>query len=1052
MGCVPIIDFRVFAINLITINMKERISNSFFISNFYPVASAILLAFVPFGATKASLAVSSVVNSKESVQQQVHGKVTTATGPLSGVTVTIKGSSSLVTSTDANGGFSIAASRGDILVFTAVGYSSQEKIVGESQIHVVLESKESQLEEVVVVGYGTQRRESLTGALQTVSGQKLRNVTTPAVENMLNGKAAGVSVSPGSGKPGARGAVVIRGQATLNGTTSPLWVIDGVIVGSTAGDLNPDDIESMSILKDAASTAIYGSQGANGVIVVSTKNPRAQKMSVTLTTKMGYNSLNNGNLNMMSGAELYDYYASLPNASEIKFPRWNADLKNSNFDWWDLATQRGFTQNHNISLQGGSEQVQSYLSVGFYDEVGAVKGYNYDRYNVRMKTNYKPFSWLTIKPAIAGARRGVQDRQYSTLAMYQNFPWDSPYGKDGELLPHRDNSWVNNSSTNYLYDLQWNKSGNINYEFTGNLDFDIKLTDWLTFSSINNYRYNNYSVSGYIDPRSNAGLNVLGRITEYRSEISRRYTNQIIRFNKRFDKHDINALLAYEYNDNRTKMLDVYGTGFIPGFEVLSVVATPERTKGSITEWAVQSMLFNANYAYDGRYMAQFSFRRDGASNFGDNAKYGNFFSISAGWNIHRENWFKADYVDALKVRASYGSVGNRPSELYPQYSLYSVSSSYNGIPGALISQVGNKNLTWERTYTSGFGVDGAMFNNRLRFAVDYYTKKTDNILYRVPITGTTGVTSVLQNIGEMKNDGLELAIGGDLIRNDKLSWSLDFNIGHNRNTLTKLYPIKDASGNFVVRPIIVSDGSNLAGSAERVLEPGSPIDTYYLKEWAGVNSENGAPMWYVVQRDEQGNELNRETTSDYSKATLEKTGRAAAKFVGGFATAVSYKQFDLSAVFGYSIGGNIYNFSRQVYDSDGTYTDRNQMRLMNGWSRWEKAGDEATHPIAKYNNTDKGNFASSRFLENGDFLRMRSLTLGYNINLERYHVKNLRLFLSGENLFTITKYSGVDPEVAIIDDDGSKFSEDGGKVLSTVTTDVYPAVRKIMFGLNVTF
>lgn len=977
---------------------------------------------------------------------EVKGTITEAgTGySAAGATIMEKGTSNGAAS-DFDGNFTITVNSNAVLVVSFMGFVTTEiPVNGQTQLNITLQEDVAKLDEIVVVGYGSQKRESLTGALNTVKGDDLRNVTTPSVENMLNGKAPGVYVASGSGQPGSRGAVVIRGQASINGTTQPLWVIDGVIVGSSAGELNPDDIETMTILKDAASTSIYGSQGANGVIVVTTKRAKLGKTTVNFSTKVGVNNLNNGNTKMMNGAELYDYYASFANADQISFPRWNPDLRNSNFDWWDVANKTGLTRTYNVSIQGGTETLRSYMSVGLYDEEGAVKGYDYKRYNFRFKQEYKPVDWLTIKPSISGSLRDIGDKQYSTTAMYSNLPWDSPYNADGSLVGHRSSSWVNSASTNYLYDLQWNHGTSKNYEFMANMDFDVRLTDWLTFSSVNNIRYNNYKSSYYTDPRSSGGESVNGRLSEYRSDFTRMYTNQILRFNKSWDKHDVNALVAYEFNDYRAEVLDVYGTGFIPGFEVLDVVAKPERTKGSINEWAVQSVLFNANYAYDNRYMAQVSFRRDGASNFGDNAKYGNFFSISGGWNINNEAWFTADWVDALKLRASYGSVGNRPSALYPQYDLYAVSTGagYNENPGALISQIGNKNLTWEETFTSGVGVDASAFNNRLRLSVDYYEKNTDNILFRVPISGLTGVTSIWQNIGEMENKGIEVSFGGDIIRNQDLTWSVDVNLGHNANKLTKLYKTKDASGNYVVRPIIVGDGLGIAGSAQRMLEPGRPVDTYYLKEWAGVDVQTGAPLWYKVDRDADGNEISRETTSNYSQATFEKTGKVSPDLFGGFSTALTYKNFDFNAVFGYAIGGKLYNYSRQEYDADGTYTDRNQMKLRPEWSRWEKPGDIATHPIAKYNNQDKGNLVSTRYLEKNDFLKLRSLTLGYNLDLSQYKIDNLRISLSGENLFTITKYSGVDPELPAID----------GAVMGSTGPAVYPATTKFLLGLSLQF
>jgi len=977
-------------------------------------------------------------------QQKVNGKVQSTDGPLAGATIRVKGTSRS-TSAGADGSFNIEAKNGDVLVINNIGYKTQEVTVTGAVVNINMESNSEALEEVVIVGYGTQqKKESLTGALQNVQGNKLRDVTTPSVENMLNGKAAGVYVAPGTGRPGTKGGVVIRGQASLSGTTSPLWVINGVIVGSAPGDLNPDDIASMTVLKDAASTSIYGSQGANGVIIVTTKNPTAQPLAINVSTKMGFTELTNGNMQMMNGAELYDYYASFSNANTINFKRWNPELRDSDFDWWKVATKKGFIQNHNISLQGGSEKIQSYLSLGYYNELGAVKGYKYDRYNFRFNTNYKPTDWLTIKPSVVGAKRSVDDRQYSTGAMYVNLPWDSPYDAKGNLVPHRYSGWVNGSQTNYLYDLQWNKSANTNYEFMGNLDFDVKITDWLTFSSINNYRYNSYSASGYTDPRSNGGLSVQGRVTDYRSEYARRYTNQVVRFNKTLGKHALNGIAAYEFNDYWGKTLDAYGKGIVPGIEVLDAAAIPERTKGGISEWATQSFLSNANYAYNNKYMAQVSFRRDGASNFGTNAKYANFFSVSGGWNIHREDWFKVDWVDNLKLRAAYGSVGNRPTALYPQFNLYSVSSgaSYNGVPGVLINQIGNKDLTWEQTYTLGGGLDAAFFKNRLRLNVDVYNKKTDNILYLVPISGLTGVTRVWKNVGKMTNKGVELTIGGDVIRSNDWNWSLDVNLGHNTNKLTDLFPSRDAEGNFVAKPIFVNDGINIAGAAQKILAVNTPIDTYYMKEWAGVNVDNGKPMWYKNVVDAEGNET-KTTTSENGEASFYKVGRSNPKLFGGFNTAVSYRQFDLNAVFGYSIGGMMYNYARQEYDSDGAYNDRNQMKLMDGWNRWEKPGDVATHPVAKYRNTDGGNKASSRYLEKNDFLRMRSLTLGYNFKLEKYKVKNLRVYFAGENLFTWTNYSGVDPETTINDE---------GVVMGTAGPAIYPATKKFMFGANLTF
>ncbi len=970
---------------------------------------------------------------------KVTGQVVDENGEtIPGANVVVKGQTGIGTVTDLDGKFTLDVPQGSVLVISFIGYVTQEHSVkAREKLTVKLIPDAQALEEVVVVGYGVQKKESLTGAMQTVSSSKLKDITTPSVENMLNGKAAGVYVAPGSGQPGASGAVVIRGQVTLSGGTAPLWVIDGVIVGSSAGQLNPNDIETMTILKDASSTAIYGSEGANGVIVVTTKSGKADKMSINISTKLGISNLNNGNLEMMNGAELYDLYSSFSNSGNISFPRWNPDLRNSNFSWWDLATKTGFTQDYNISLQGGSEKLNSFVSVGVYDETGSVKGYDYTRYNFRTKTTYKPFKWLTVKPSLSGARRNITDTQYSVGSMYSMFPWDSPYDENSNLVPHRYSGWVNNTATNYLLDLSYgNKSSSRYLEFMGNFDFDIHLTDWLTLSSVNSYKLISYASESYADPRSNGGKSVQGRVTDYRWEAARRYTNQILRFNKNFDKHSIQALAAHEFKDYWSKTLDVNGTGLISGFEVLDVTSLAEKAKGGITEWAVDSYFFRGNYSYDNKYLVEASLRRDGASNFGDNAKWGNFFSISAGWNINREEWFKWDFVNNLKLRASYGTVGNRPDSLYPQYDLYSVSSSYSydGVPGALISQIGNKDLTWEETKTIGIGLDLSMWQDRFRFTFDWYSKNTDNILYAVPISGLTGVTRLYKNVGKMQNQGFEVSIGGDIIRTKNWLWSIDANLGHNSNKLKDLFQTRAADGTYSTARMIISDNSGIAGSAQRVLEVGSPVDTYWMPEWAGVNPENGAPQWY---------DKNGEKTSKYADAAYRKCGTSNPKIFGGFSTVLKWKDIDFNAVFGYSLGGHLYNYSRQEYDSDGTYTDRNQMKLKDGWSRWEKAGDIATHPVASYNNSNNSNKMSSRYIEKNDFLKLRSISIGYNLQLPQYYIQNMRIFFTGENLLTFTGYSGVDPELPPKDD---------GSVIGTTGPSVYPSVRKFMFGVNLTF
>ena len=956
--------------------------------------------------------------------------------PVIGANVVVKGTTN-GTITDMDGKYELNAPVGSTLQISYIGYQTVEVKSTAGNQTIQLREDAENLDELVVVGYSVQKKESLTGAMQVVSSEKLLDATSPTVENLLSGKVPGVQVTSGGGQPGQQGKVVIRGKSTVNGSTDPLWIVDGVIVGSDAGSLNPMDIESMSILKDAASTAIYGSQGANGVIVVTTKRGKSGKAQINASVKVGVNQLHLGNLDMMTGEELYDYYDSFSNRDAMP-AYFTPELRNRNFDWWENGTQLGIAQDYNISVSGGSDKIKTYTSIGVYDEDGAVKGFDYTRYNLRFNVDYQATDWLTIKPKVWASRSDIMDQQHDLGAItYVNFPWDSPYDENGELIQeYKPTTWVNSDATNYLYDLQWNFTKQTKYEFLGNFDFDIKFTDWLTFSSVNSFNYNSRKRKEYSDPRSQAGEADNGLLEDMTQTITRLYTNQMLRFNKVWDKHSLNAILAYEWNTYQRERLTQTASSFASGFEVANVAATPKAVDGIMEEWAVQSYLFNANYAYDNRYLASVSFRRDGASNFGDDAKYGNFFSISAGWNIHQEEFFQAkDWVQQLKLRASYGSVGNRPNTYYSQYTLYNLSYSYNAQPGAALSQIANPDLTWEKTFTAGVGIDAILFD-RLTINLDYYNKKTTDLLYNVPLPGVIGVTGIYRNVGAVKNNGFEASAAVDIIKTGDWYWNVSANIGLNRNKVTELY-----GGNTEI--ITSNAGSSYYIYMDKIIKPGEDVDTWYGTEWAGVDPATGDPLWYTTNENGE-----RVTTNSYSEASKHQVvlGKMSPDFYGGFSTSLSWKDIDLSAVFGYSVGGKIFNYDRTMYDSDGAYVNYNQMNLKDGWSRWEKPGDIATHPRAFYSNNTNSSRGSSRYLEDASYLRLRNLTVGYTFPFKIPQVQRVRVYFSGENLFVLSGFSGIDPELPA--EVGSDYK--AGSV--GVAISPYPQTRKFMFGLNVTF
>lgn len=955
--------------------------------------------------------------------------------PVIGANVLIKGTA-IGTITDYDGKFSFEAQVGATLVISYIGYVNVEVTASSSPMTIRIKEDTHALEEVVVVGYGVQKRESLTGAMQVVSGEQLNDVSSASVSNMLQAKAPGVHVQSSGGKAGEDANIVIRGKSTINGSTDPLWVIDGVIVGNSSGQLNPNDIESISVLKDAASTAIYGSSGANGVVLVTTKKAKPGEARIDVSANWTASKMHLGNMEMMNGSELYNYYQSYTNQEAINFSQYSPELANRNYDWWKQGSQTGWTQDYNISISGGTEKMKSFVSVGLFDQEGTVKGDEYTRYTFRYNMDYQAKPWLTIRPKVSGARSDRDDKMGGSLgAMYTNLPWDSPYDENGDLIQaNKPTSWVAEDKSNYLYDQQWNYTKETKYEATVNMDFDIRFTDWLTFASVNAYNLQNEKRKVYKDPQSSEGVSTDGSIEDRNITRTRLYTNQVLRFNKDFEKHSINGVLGYEWIDIKYEDFTQTGTGFVSGFEIASVTTNPQNVLGTKTEIAKQSYFMNANYAYDHKYLFGFSFRRDGSSNFGTDSKYGNFFSVSGGWNIHQEEFFEADWAQQLKIRASYGSVGRSPDQYYPQYGLYRVLSAnkYNGNPGALIYQLANPDLTWEKTYTAGVGIDAVLFD-RLTVNFDLYHKKTTDLLYEVPQPGVVGVSKYWQNVGGVKNRGLEVLVGYDIIKQKDFFWSVSANLAHNKNEITELF-----DGD---KPILVSNGgASILGALDKRMMVGYDIDTWYGAEWAGVDTETGAAMWYYTTANG-----TRETTTDYSLAKTTESmvtlGKMSPDFYGGFSTSFSWKDLSLMANFGYSVGGKIFSYSRTVQDSDGAYPTYNQMKLQSGWKRWEKPGDIATHPVPIYGNKSNSHSPSSRQLENAGFLRLRNLTVGYTLPWKLPQINSVKLTLTGENLFLISDFSGSDPELPGYDQSGK----------AGVFVNSYIAPRRFSFGLNIT-
>lgn len=962
-------------------------------------------------------------------QRSVSGVVTDQDGlPITGVTVFERGNTSNSVVSDNTGRFTITVSSANsVLVFSSIGYTEREIAVGDqSSLDVQLFSSESHLEEVIVTGYSTQRRSQVTASVTTIDGDDLRNTAaSPVVANLLQGKAAGVDVTLPSGRPGATPEIRVRGRSSISSQTGALWVVDGAIIHGTP-NLNPNDIETMSVLKDGAATSQYGSRGVNGVVVVTTK--RAQEVgtsSLSASLRSGVSYFNPDNFRVMNSQELYDTFGQFANTSDV--PNIPESVLANSYDWIDNGTQAGRLDDFSLTYTGRTEKASIFGSANYYREEGSVKGFVYDRFAGRLNVDYDITDRLTFKPKVNVTYTSEDRREHSLYQMYMNMPWDNPFAADGSVFnPRRSSSrtWYGRDESNYLFDLQYNYGESAIFDIQSNIDFEYRIDDNFTFVSSNNLAYYNNNTMGYVDPQSDAGLADNGRISRSTDNRSVRFTNQMLRYRNTIDRHRINAFAAYEYMDYRYQSMSATGRGIVPGSTILNSASAPQSIGGTENDYAFQSVMLQGEYGYDDRYSFQASVRRDGSSRFGQENRYGTFYAFSGAWNVHNEAFFDVNALDYLRLRASYGQVGNVPTELYSSYSHFSLDAQYAGVPAGVMNQLGNRFVSWETSRDANVGVELGLLN-RLNLTVEYYNSHTDGLLSWIPLPSTAGWTGYWDNIGAVRNRGLEVTVGGDIFASaNPFQWHVDFNVAFNSNRILALRDDQDVP----------------AGNMRRSV--GRDIDSYFMRKWGGVDPDNGDPLWELV--DAETGEIT--LTNNYNQATLQfldQTGTP--NYQGGLTSSMSYKGVYLNAMFAFTQGAWAYNAGRQLFDADGAYPYYNQMALQNGWSRWTPENTDATHPRMVYNSQNLSNSVSSRYLEDASLLRLRNVTLGYRIPSSisnRFGVNGLDVFLSGDNIWSKTKFSGLDPEGTL-----SQSTGRGGDA-----TSQYPVPKRFLFGINVSF
>ena len=966
-----------------------------------------------------------IVIKKGSQQQVTSGKRKKVTGtvkdangePIIGATVVEKGTTN-GTVTDFDGNFVLEATEGTSLEISYIGYKTQQLTADSGKtLAVILNEDAEVLDEVVVMGYTTQSRNTLTGAAVALKEEKLKDVSTANVSSMLDGKVAGMNVSVSSGKPGGTGRIRIRGKGSLGSSLDPIWVVDGVIYNEDPR-LSPNEIDNLTVLKDASSTALYGSRASNGVIVITTKKGSKDRQKFRVNIQQGLSDLSWGNLEMMNAQQLYDYQSAFNSSSWF-----TPDLLKHDTDWMDLATQTGLYTNASVSYQGGNEKVDSYLLLDYYRETGAVKDMNYNRYTIRNNNDYKIHEKFKAFTKLQGQYVHTKDQTASLYDSYLYLPWDYPYNEDGTVRTGKEQDWYGRDKNNYLERQYKNFSAYENFYVSATAGFVWTLLNGLTFESNNNVNYKIARDESYVDPNTIGGQAKSGTISNTNAITANYFTNQMLRYKTNINgKHDIQALVAYEYSRRFYEVTSATAKGIISGKEVISGTTGMDAMSGTKQAFNIQSVLSNVNYSFDGRYMLQASYRLDGSSKFGKDNQYGSFYTFSGAWNFNREKFMQplSDILTAGKLRASWGVVGNMPDGYYNHLSLYT-ASMYNEEPASFPNQLGNKDLSWEKNQTLNVGVDLSFFN-RVNLSLDYYNKYTSDLLYYVKFSAITGYGGQWQNIGAVRNKGFELNLDANLLSLKDWQWDFSFNLAHNKNKIEELY------------------GGAPQISGLRRFEEGRDMDDLYMAEWAGVDPETGSPQWYTT--DEDG---KRVLTNSYSEATGAKTyvGSAAPKVTGGFNTMLTWKDLSFSASFAYSMGAKLYASGRELLDSDGAYDTYNQMVLKDGWVRWEKPGDIATHPKAISGGNANAHKTSSRYLEDADYLTLKNITLAYRLPknfLSKLGLEDVTLSFSADNLFTITPYSQVDPATASYEGNGAGSST------------VYPTVRKYVFGLSVGF
>ncbi len=983
--------------------------------------------------------------------QMVSGRVTSAAEPsgLPGVNVVIEGTSQGAI-TDIEGKFTLEIPQGSVLVFTFVGYRTQQIIYnGQPTLEVLLQEEATELSEIVVTGYSSIQRRDITGSIASIKASAFKDISLNGLDQALQGQVAGVQVTQSSGTPGGGIAVRIRGVTSISASNRPLFIVDGipVQVGDISGRdfggqsdnslalINPNDIESMEVLKDASAKAMYGSRASNGVVIIRTKRGTNAKPKITFDVQRGIIDPVR-KLDLLNATQLVALQRdAITNAGDNPdgFGLIPGVTDAVSTDWQDEVTRTGILQQYQVSVTGGDENTSYYISAGYRDEEGVQLNNRFTRLSgvinldQRLSDKLALSTNLTISRTLNMRVKGDNflDGVYSGAV--KSLPYDVPYDENGVLVGPGSPLYAEFPNFNPVGQavlprfnvLTAKLLGGINatYSFTKDLKLKAQVSLDYNNSSEDDYESSQTAIGGYLPSVGGQGYGVFVASTAatLNSFITLSYAKTIA------DKHNFSGLIGGEVYQTYQTTANVQGRLF-PSDDFTYIKSAGIVDNGSsekVPPHGIMSVMGEVNYDFDDRILAKISMRADGSSNFGPNYKFGYFPAMSAGWRISQEKFFSSDLISDLKVRGSFGFTGNERIGAF-QYLATWQNATYNGTSGVIPINVNNPDIKWESTREIDIGVDVALWNGKIQATADVYYNKTSDLLLRRPYPTTTGFAGVFDNIGDMENKGIEFSITS-VNFNGPLRWTTNFNVSKNLNKVI-----------FLADSIPIYNGYTGEGvDGTNIIKEGNPMGSFWGINYLGVDPATGEAMY----EDRNGDGL-----INNSDAMI--IGNAQPDLTGGMTNTIAYKGFDISFLFQFSLGNKVLNFTKATLVNMGAEIQSNQS--VDALRRWQKPGDVTDIPRYEFNNTTN-NLHSNRLLEDGSYLRLKNVSIGYSVPAKftnRLMLEQLRIYCSATNFWTYTKYTGSDPEVSTLD---------GSTAAQGIDFFTLPQIKTVSVGISAT-